>query len=167
MNQNFNRTEKKQIIALVILLIIASFALSIAHSRQQDLGKTMVEGITNINLTRVTQSDQPAFKDFGQLNIHGVSDDQLTGVRYSLSKFYRSVNGVGEVSLDTKSVKTQVKQVGSDYSSLDLSFYINRTKYNCTVSYSGLSAVSTIVNGLTGTQLYNSGDIDINTNPPQ
>ena len=168
--QMYNKNFIILVFILVSLIIICFFtaATTLGHKRtisNQNFSYTPQDNRIDVAKT----SSFPTYTSFTKLLDNGMTADQLTGLKYAFAEYIKSSGKiVKNVSLDTASITTPPLDTSHPSANANLNFRVSLggPPYSAHVEYSLVSSEVRLALDSNGTQVYDSGIVDINTQNP-
>jgi hypothetical protein len=157
-------------LVLAIIVVILGISLIAVWQVKSSVPSNAATVTGNPVAAAPKTSSFPGFSGFDTLVDDGVTDDQLTGLKYAFSRYTNNLpTKVRQVAID----KSTIVAVPRDRNSTSLiniirfSVNLDTTPYDAEVDYSSLSPVQLkLFDPASGATIFDSGVIDINTQTP-
>jgi hypothetical protein len=155
-------------VVLAIVVVLALVGLLAAFGHKKSLAEPVTTAATASSATP-KKSQLPDFNNFGTLTDHGLADDQLTGLKYAFGLYSKTLSSpVKTVTLVGSSLDVVQRDPTSPDPNnvINFSVKLDAATYKAQVDYASLARVRLQLTDSSNTPVYDSGDIDINTQTP-
>jgi hypothetical protein len=166
------QTDKAFIIrsgVLIFLIMVMVFAsIIILDKKSQPTNFVTQDTSGGGKITPIVSAD-PEYINFDSLIDKGLSTDQATGIKYGFSQYNKSLPAsVKTVTVDTESIRSAPRDRNNPSANSIVSFNVNLDDKTdrARVEFNGLSDVWLYLYDESGTALYESGLININSQSP-
>ncbi len=154
---------------LIFLIMATVFASIIVFEKRSEPTNFVTQDTSGASKITPIVSTDPEFISFDSLIDKGLSTDQATGIKYGFSQYNKSLTTpIKTITVDTESIRSAPRDRNNPNANSIVSFDVNLDdKTNkARVEFSGLSDVWLYLYDGSGTALYESGLININSQRP-